>query len=104
MKLTTNSRSSKKKSTKRSKAVANDPQIRSLEDTFQRQEIAAQCQQMSAEFQAKMTAERALHRQRIANIFALLHETLYQMHNEVLLQRQKSANERFKNWMKVHLS
>lgn len=91
----------KKRKSKKTKPSPLETKYPSLHDSFQRQEMEQEQRHMMAEFGAKMEAQEALHKQRIANIFSLLHTQLYQMWNEMWMQRQKAWDDSFKAWKKL---
>jgi hypothetical protein len=72
-----------------------------LMDLFTRQSETAQNLNLMREHEAQLQSQAALSQGRIAAIFAQLQTQLFNIWNDVWLQRQKSHNEAFKAWLKL---
>ena len=58
-------------------------------------------QHIREEHEIKLLAQQKLHEAKIASVMAELQTQLYKIWNEMWLQRQKSLNDGFKQWLKV---
>lgn len=94
------------KTSKRSKTrgPTKPPKVKDhpdLQDTFTQQTREQDRQHLMAEHELKMQARNRLHQARISSLMTQLNTQLYKIWNEAWLQRQKSMDQGFKEWLKV---
>ncbi len=103
----TKPRSKKSQPKSKSKKAPNLPQepkvpaYPNIQDEFQQRAQDMEQQHIREEHEIKLLAQQKLHEAKIASVMAELQTQLYKIWNEMWLQRQKSLNDGFKQWLKV---
>ena len=77
------------------------PEYPNIQDEFQKRAHDMEQQHILEEHEIKLLAQQKLHEAKTASVMAELQTQLYKIWNEMWLQRQKSFNDGFKQWLKV---
>jgi hypothetical protein len=108
MKITSSPNSgSKSNSAKKAPKIRPKPPSQdnsSLQDTFKSAVVEQEQRHLLEEHEVKMQASNELHWAKLQSIREQLQIQLYKIWNEIWLQRQKSLDAGFKEWLKVFMS
>lgn len=93
-----------KRSTRKKTKISKEPDIGhypELKDQFQQQTVEVEKQHLREEHELRLMAQKKLHEARMSSVLTELQTQLYRIWNDMWLQRQKSMNDGFKQWLKV---
>lgn len=75
-----------------------------LLDTFEKAQRSQETVHLIEEHRTQMQTQETLHQARLRSIREQLQLQLFKVWNEVWLQRQKVADQAFKEWLKVFMA
>lgn len=75
-----------------------------LLDTFEKAQRSQETVHLIEEHRTQMQTQETLHQARLRSIREQLQLQLFKIWNEVWLQRQKVADQAFKEWLKVFMA
>jgi len=86
---------------KKAKSLLKPDELNALQDTFSKATADQEKTHLIEEHRAKMLATERLHQSKLQSIADQLHIQLYKIWNDMWLQRKKTLDSAYKEWLKI---